>query len=185
MFTIVKEDISFREWEENDNEFMTYITWIRNIENIEMIGRQEYLLSMNIENIRRYIKSLNDSEYDSFFKVYIKDTFVGTFKIGHIDWRLGSGDAGIMIGNPEFKGKGWSRKILTLGIEYAFDILNLRRLTGGCYSENIAMCKCFENCGFQKEGIAKESLLFKGRYCDHIYYGLLRKYYKKESLGLL
>ncbi len=168
-------NITLKEFIDIDKEFTTYISWLRNINNIKMIGRQEYLLSMNIREIYDYVNNLNNSNCDSFFKVYIGNDFIGTFKIGHIDWRLGIGDVGIMIGNPIFKGKGWSTKIVKLGIDYAFNVLNLRRLTGGCFSKNIAMCKCFESCGFIKEGILREALILDGLYCDHVCYGLLKK----------
>lgn len=159
MLTISNGEIAFKEFSENDEELLTYISWCRDMNNIKMIGRLEYLLSMNPENIYKYVKTLNDSQNDSFFKVYIGNDFAGTFKIGHIDWRLGTGDVGIMIGNSLFRGKGYSTKIVKLGIQYAFDILNLRRLTGGCYSTNVAMCQCFKNCGFLQEGEAREALL--------------------------
>lgn len=159
MLTISNEEITFKEFLENDEDFLTYISWCRDMNNIRMIGRQEYLLSMNSENIYNYVKALNNSQNDSFFKVYIENDFAGTFKIGHIDWRLGTGDVGIMIGNALFRGKGYSTKIVRLGILYAFNTLNLRRLEGGCYSTNIAMCQCFKNCGFQREGEAREALL--------------------------
>lgn len=167
--------ITLKEFEDNDKDFNTYISWLRDIDNIKMLGRQEYLLSICTKKIYDYVNCLNNSDCDSFFKVYIENDFIGTFKIGHINWRLGIGDVGIMIGNSKFRGKGWSSKIIKLGINYAFNILNLRRLTGGCYSENVAMCRCFERCDFKKEGILREALILEGTYCDHVYYGLLKK----------
>lgn len=140
-----------------------------------MIGRQEYLLTMDIDQIRDYVKQLNLSNNDSFFKVFYKGRFIGTFKVGHIDWRLKSADLGIMIGDLNYQKRGLSVKIMDLGIKYSFNVLGLRRLTGGCYAENIAMCKCFEACGFRLEGRERESLTLGDRYTDHVLYGLLKK----------
>ena len=64
---------------------------------------------------------------------------------------------------------------MLLGIEYSFDILGLRRLTGGCYAENLAMCRCFESCGFKLEGREREAVTLGDRYTDHVLYGLLKK----------
>ncbi len=169
--------ICLKEFEENDKEFIQYAMWLREYDNIKMIGRQEYLLSMNVNDIRAYVERLNASESDSFFKVYKEDTFIGTFKIGHINWRLGIADVGIMIGNPEYRGKGLAKYIMKTGIEYAFEILGLRRLEGGCFSSNISMCKCFESSGFVKEGVKREALMLGGAYYDHVLYGLLRHSY--------
>lgn len=168
-------EIVFKEFVDNDDDFITYLTWLRNIKIIEMIGRQEYLLTMDIDQIREYVKKLNLSDHDSFFKVFYMGKFIGTFKVGHIDWRLGSADLGIMINDLNYQNKKLSPKIMTLGIKYSFDILGLRRLTGGCYSENTAMCRCFETCGFKQEGRRRESVLLGDQYVDHILYGLLKK----------
>lgn len=170
-------DIGFKEFVDNDEDFAIYLSWLRNIKTIEMIGRQEYLLAMDIDQIRAYVKKLNLSDNDSFFKVYYMGKFIGTFKVGHIDWRLKSADLGIMIGDIKFQKKGLSTKIMLLGIRYSFDILGLRRLTGGCYAENLAMCKCFESCGFKLEGKERESVTLGDRYTDHILYGLLKREY--------
>lgn len=175
-----EEKIVFKEFVDNDEDFPTYVSWLRNIETIEMIGRYEYLLTMDIDQIRAYIKQLNLSNNDSFFKVFYMGRFIGTFKVGHIDWRLKSADIGIMIGDLQFKNKGLSVKITNLGINYSFQVLGLRRLTGGCYAENIAMCKCFEACGFKVEGRERESLILGDRYTDHMLYGLLKKDIKNK-----
>jgi RimJ/RimL family protein N-acetyltransferase len=174
-------DLLFDEFKENDKDFDVYVGWLKDYENMKFVGRQEYFLSMDIDTIRLYVKNLNLSENDSFFKVYYKDDFIGTYKVGHIDWRLKTADMGIMIGNREFRNKGLSRKIMLLGVDYAFGILGLRRLIGQCYADNISMCKCFESCGFRLEGREIEARSFEGRYVDHVLYGLLRKEYKKES----
>lgn len=175
-------EIVFKEFVDDDEDFATYLSWLRNIKLIEMIGRQEYLLAMDIDQIRLYVKNLNLSENDSFFKVYYEETFIGTFKVGHIDWRLGSADLGIMIGDSNFQKKGLSTKIMQLGIEYSFGTLGLRRLTGGCYVDNAAMCRCFEACGFQLEGRRREAVTLGDRYTDHMLYGLLKKDMQNDKL---
>lgn len=176
-------EIAFKEFVDNDEDFAIYLSWLRNIKTIEMIGRLEYLLAMDIDQIRAYVKQLNLSSNDSFFKVFYMGKFIGTFKVGHIDWRLGSADIGIMIGDPNYQKKGLSTKIMKLGIEYSFNVLGLRRLTGGCYADNLAMCKCFEACGFRLEGRKRESLILGDRYVDHILYGLLKKDIQNYSGG--
>ena len=170
-------DIVFDEFQAVDDDFMKYVSWLKNYENMKYIMRKEYWLSMRNEEIEAYVKRQNDSECDSFFKVVYDGQFIGTYKVGHIDWWVGTADLGIMIGDDEFKGKGLSSKIMTCGIKYSFDILGLRRLDGNCHLENTAMCKCFERCGFVKEGVRRKAYISGGKYCDHAEYGLLREEY--------
>jgi len=70
MLTISDGEITLTEFLDTDknDEFSTYISWVRDIKNMEMIDRREYLLSMNEQNIYDYVRVLNDSECDSFFK---------------------------------------------------------------------------------------------------------------------
>lgn len=175
MLEFCKGDLFLREFNINELEFQTYITWLRDIRNVQTIGRLDYLLSMDYQCIHDYVSTINLSKNDSFFSVYYKDVFIGTFKIGHIDWHLGIGDVGIMIGDEKYRRKGLSTQIVALGINYSFDVLGLRKLTGGCYSVNIPMKKCFEKNGFTQEGELRESLLFNGEYCSHVLYGLLKR----------
>lgn len=132
---------------------------------------------MDTSVIREYVKQLNVSSKDSFFAVYYEDVFIGTYKVGHIDWRCGVADIGIMIGNPQYRGRGLSTQIIQMSLDYCFRTLGLRRLTGGCFSTNIAMCKSFERAKFKQEGVLRKHIYEQGTYCDHILYGLLKEEY--------
>ena len=78
--------------------------------------------------------------------------FIGTAKIGHINWRSGIADVGIMIGEKKYWGKGLGTEVVNLITKYAFDYLSLRKLVAGTNANNIGMCKCFFSNGFKKEG---------------------------------
>lgn len=174
---IESDKIVLQEFSASNPVFKSYCGFLRDLENIKMIGRQEYLLTINEEDIRDYLISVNNSPNDSFFGVWEKEhgNFIGTLKIGHIDWRISTGDLGIMIGDREFRGKGLSENICQMGLEYAFHTLGLRRMSAGCYEKNIAMCKCFERIGFKKIGVERENVTLNGEFCNHVLYDMLRK----------
>lgn len=171
---IEKDGISLYEFSEQDAIFNDYCRFLRNYENIRMIGRHDYFLSMDKCKISEYLRNMNNSICDSFFAVNYKNEFIGTLKIGHIDWRIGTGDLGIMIGNLDYRGKGLSEKICRIGLDYAFNILGLNRVSAGCYEKNIAMCRCFERVGFNKIGIERQNVLFDGERCNHVLYDILK-----------
>jgi len=178
---IQKNEITLYEFSDEDDIFDVYCGFLRNYENIKMIGRYDYLLSMDKGKIREYLKCMNDSMNDSFFAIDYKDTFIGTLKIGHIDWKIGTGDLGILIGDLNYRGKGLSEKICKMGLEYAFNVLGLRRMSAGCYEKNIAMCKCFENVGFKLVGIERENVSLGGVLCNHVLYDILKSEFKEET----
>ncbi len=168
-------DIILKEFIDNDPDFEEYISWLRDYDTVKYIGRREYLLATDVNSIYQYVQNLNESPNDSFFKVFYKEKFIGTFKIGHINWETGIGDVGIMIGDITAKGKGLSSLIVGVGMEYAFNVLGLRKLVGGCIGKNVPMQKCFEKAGFEMEGCFKKQLYIEGEYQDHIFYGIFKE----------
>lgn len=173
--------ICLREFTDKDVDFDVYYSWIRDYDTIRFIGRREYLLSIEEEEVREYIRALNRSPNDCFFKVFYEGTFVGTLKIGHINWELLMADMGIMLGDFKVRGKGISVQIMKMGMTYAFEKLGLRKLTGGCASENIPMQKCFEKSGFVREGCERQSLLLEGKFQDHYRYGIMKEEFMTEA----
>lgn len=178
MLRYAGSEIELVEFNLQNEEIDKYYKWLRNLDNIMFIGRTEYLLSMEKSSILNYIESINASPNDCFFSVYFTQNservFIGTLKLGHIDWRSGVADIGILIGDDRYKGIGLSSEILKLGCQYGFDVLGLRKITGGCYSRNKAMIRCFEKNGFVREGELRKQLIFGQEFDDHYIFGLFK-----------
>jgi len=180
MLQIIGEKVILKEFTKTNLYDEKYFSWLRDIEIITQIYHLDYLLPLDFSKVEEYVQSLWNSKSDCFFAVYDRETdqFIGTQRIGHINWRTGIADMGIMIGEKNFRGKGLSKDIMSCAMRYAFKTLSLRKLTGGTIASNIAMQKCFENLGFTKEGIIRSQLLVDGEYLDHILYGILKSEFK-------
>ncbi len=181
MLTITGEKVILREFTKENLYDKDYYKWLREIEVINELYKIEYLLSIDFEIIETYILNLLKSTKDCFFAVYSKESnkFIGTVKIGHIDWRASHCDVGIMIGDKDYRGIGLSREIVKLAVMYAFEKLSIRKITAGTSQKNIAMQKCFERLGFSKDGQLRKHLLIDGEYCDHLLYSLFKSEIKK------
>jgi len=168
--------IYLQEFGEQNLSDARYHEWLRDVEVIRGIYRLEYLMPIQYSQIKEYASGLMESGTDCFFAICLKETdaFIGTLRIGHIDWRVGRGDIGILIGDKNYWGHGLSVDAVRTACAYAFRELSLRRLTGGTISTNAAMCKCFERVGFKQEGRLRQHLLVSGELVDHVLYGLLK-----------
>jgi ribosomal-protein-alanine N-acetyltransferase len=177
MLELVGEKIILREFSEENLYDKNYYQWLRDLAVVEGLYRIEYLKPLLFGNIERHVKNLLASENDCFFAIYCRATqkFIGTQKIGHINWRAGIGDIGLMIGDKNYWGKGLGTNVLQVALKYAFTTLSLRKLTGGTPKINAAMCRSFEKVGFMQEGVKRKELLINGKFIDHILYGLLRE----------
>jgi RimJ/RimL family protein N-acetyltransferase len=176
MLTIIGERVILREFTKENLFDKDYFQWLRDLEVINELYKIEYLLSIDFEIIENYVLNLIKSNNDCFFAVYSKDSnkFIGTVKLGHIDWRASHCDIGIMIGNKDFRGIGLSKEIVKLAAIYAFEKLSIRKITAGTSQKNIAMQKCFEGLGFSKDGQLRKHLLIDNEYCDHLLYSLFK-----------
>jgi hypothetical protein len=78
-----------------------YFDWLRDLDVAQGIYRLDYLLPLAKGEIEKYVRSLLASKNDAFFALHLKenDEFIGTVKLGHIDWRTHQGDVGIST-NP-------------------------------------------------------------------------------------
>ena len=185
MLEVAGEKIILKEFTDENLYDSRYFSWLRDIDVVLELYRLEYLKPMHFSEVETYIKKLFMSENDCFFALYHRASlkFIGTVKIGHINWRVGIADLGLMIGDKEFWGQGIGSEAVKTAVNYAFQTLSLRKVSGGTASTNIAMCRCFEKVGFKQEAIKRKELLMRGEYVDHLHYGLLKEeFYASKQL---
>lgn len=184
MLKIDGKNIYLQEFTEANLEDPRYFDWLRDLKILPFIGRMEYFFPTQMYEIRSYVENLISNKEDCFLAIYHKASaeFIGTAKIGHVNWRVGAADLGIMIGDVNYRNKGLSVDVVSTAANYAYSYLCLRKLTGGTSSLNIAMQRCFENVGFIQEGCLRKQLLMSGDYCDHVLYGMFKEeYYIKNQ----
>jgi len=175
--TLRGDVVLLEEFSEEHLEDDRYLSWLRDVDLLVSIGRPEYLLPGSADQIREQARVMMLNGTDRFFAIRSLDSqeFVGTFKIGHINWRTGVGDVGIIIGEHSARGKGFSTDALRTGCGFALGPLGLRRLTGGTTETNVAMIRCFERVGFKREGVLRKHDVARGVNLDHVLFGLLRE----------
>jgi [ribosomal protein S5]-alanine N-acetyltransferase len=180
MLELTGQQVILKEFTRDHLNDPVYFNWLRDLEVVIPIYRTEYLLPLQFEQVASYVEDLWGSGKDCLFAVHDRQTgaFVGTQRIGHIDWRAGVGDIGVLIGERQAWGRGFATEAVNLACSHAFTTLSLRRLTGGTPASNEAMCRCFRRLGFEEEGRLREQLLIRGKYEDHILFGLLKNNYQ-------
>jgi RimJ/RimL family protein N-acetyltransferase len=96
---------------------------------------------------------------------------IGVFKILNIDWQNRKAEVGWDI-YKEYRGKGFGKEIVKTGIDYAFKMLNLRRLDAQILCTNEASIKCAKHAGFALEGVQKQAIFKNGEYIDNLLFGV-------------
>lgn len=109
------------------------------------------------------------------FAIRLKDDgrLIGTFHIEEIEWPHRAAWFSIGIGAPDARGKGYGREALALAIDFAFNDLNLHRLSLTVFDYNQAAIRLYKRLGFTHEGTFRQYLQRDGRRHDMLLFGLL------------
>jgi RimJ/RimL family protein N-acetyltransferase len=99
---------------------------------------------------------------------------LGDIQLAHIDWRNRTATVGYGISRKQNRGKGYATDAVRVLARFAFEELDLYRLSVNTAAHNTAACRVLEKCGFVKEGCARLAVYCGGRRWDQLTYGLLR-----------
>jgi len=73
-----------------------------------------------------------------------------------------------------YRDQGYGRDALQLCLPYMFERFQLHKVCLRVLTYNTRAIRCYEHCGFRKEGLLREEMHVDGVWYDLIYMGLLR-----------
>ncbi len=150
-----------------------YYRWMNDPEITRHLESRFYPNSM--EGLREYVAGKLSDHESAFLAIVLKagDRHIGNIKLGPINWIHRFADVGVLIGAREEWGKGYATEAIGLAMKYASNVLNLHRLTAGCYADAVGSAKAFLKAGFAQEGVRKSHFFSNGRYVDEILLGVV------------
>lgn len=99
---------------------------------------------------------------------------IGNIKLDKFDWISGTCELGLLIGDSSYWGKGVGNEVMNLIIQYAFEELNLRKISLTVYGNNPAAIRLYEKVGFETEGVLKNHIHSKNSFTDKIWMSVFR-----------
>lgn len=79
----------------------------------------------------------------------------------------------ILIGAPDYVGKGIGTEATRMVVDWGFRRLNAHRIWLGVNAENLGAIRCYEKVGFKREGTLREEIFCNGHYVDAIRMSIL------------
>lgn len=124
------------------------------------------------KKLEKYIDTMNDSNSNHLFGIINnKDQYIGNIKLGPIDQHHKRASIGIMIGDKNSWGHGFGFDAIQAIKLFAFNTLNLEKLTAGCYSNNEGSKKLFLKSGFKIEGNLVNHIQFNDTRINAVLFG--------------
>ena len=82
---------------------------------------------------------------------------------------------------PEYWGKGIAKEVIKMFLDYVFNTMNVNKLMGDCFVENVVEVNVLTKMGFTSEGVWREHYFHKGKFRDSIQFTMLRREYIKQN----
>lgn len=113
-----------------------------------------------MEKEEKWFENYQRDENKVFFTIIFNNKPIGFMGLTKDSKNNGEASLFIMIGEDDFRGKGFGNKSLTYLVNYAFQNLNLNRLTAGINKKNIASIQLGKALGFEIISENEEELSF-------------------------
>jgi RimJ/RimL family protein N-acetyltransferase len=146
--------------------------WGNDAELMVLTGMSPYPKSLL--DIERWYESVHSNPNLKLFTIKtIEGEYLGNIEINDIDWRVGRGELGIIIGEKTFWKQGIGAEAIGLLVDFAFTEMRLHRIEARVLAHNKRAQKVFERCGFSREGTMRDAFYLDGRYHDVVLYAIL------------
>jgi diamine N-acetyltransferase len=133
----------------------------------------------------RWFEDMLERKDDFLFAVeaLIDGTWVHIGNVGlhRIDWKNRTATFGIALGEKSFWNRGFGTDATRTMLRFAFDELNLNRVELEVFDDNPRAQRCYEKCGFRREGTRRQARFCEGGYHDAHIMAILREEFSSYS----
>lgn len=157
---IILRPLKMSDWEKT-------IQWRNNIEIKKKAMMHPFPITEMVEKAwyENILKSTTDKTI--YFTITKKDdTPIGFIALNKINYTHKNCGLGIVIGETDEQGKGYGKDAMELIIDYAFNTLNMNKITIEVIEINTLAIDFYIKLGFFEEGRLKQHYFVDGRYCD-------------------
>jgi len=155
-------------------DFQQLIEWMNSEHLITNWAGSLFKYPLTEDSLDWYIEDTNNIKSSDSFIYKAVSTATGK-TVGHIslgsisDKNKSARISRVLVGNTAERGKGVCTGMIKAILKIGFEDLQLHRISLGVYDFNIAAIRCYEKCGFVKEGLMRDVL----RYADNTYWNLI------------
>ena len=152
-----------------------YLSWLQDSE-INRYLEVRFAKVTDISGLAEFIQSANDSADSLLMGIFLKsdERHIGNIKLGPIVYHHARSDIGYLIGERSCWGKGLATEAITAVARYGLSVLNLAKITAGCYEPNQGSARALQKAGFVHQATIPSLFVYEGRRVASLIYGLDR-----------
>ncbi|MES0359979.1 MAG: GNAT family protein [Anaerolineales bacterium] len=158
--------------------------WMRDSEFVRLLDTDPARLFSIDKNKEWFEKNLVEEQKDDELFLLIRtleeERTIGLIGLDGIRWTHGDAWIGIGLGEREYWGKGYGTDAMRILLCYAFEELNLHRLSLSVFEYNPRAIRSYEKVGFIIEGSARKFLNRDGQRYDMLFMGILREEWERR-----
>jgi RimJ/RimL family protein N-acetyltransferase len=161
-----------------------FAKWMRDSEFVRLLDTDPARL-LSVDKYKEWFEKdlLEEQKNEELFfliRTLEEDLTIGLIGLDGIQWVHGDAWVGIGLGEREYWGKGYGTDAMRILLRYAFEELNLHRLSLSVFEYNSRAIRSYEKVGFVIEGRARQFLNRDGGRYDMIFMGILRDEWKES-----
>lgn len=142
---------------EEDDVTETYLAWFKDEEVTRFLDARDITKQDAIEHLHAGKKG--NAWYLFAICESTTDQHIGNLKVGPIHYRHATSDLVTVLGDRSSWGKGYGKEAVRIGIDIAFNHLNVRKLSASIDSLNVASIKTYCGAGFVVEATLKDQYM--------------------------
>lgn len=156
------------------DDYKTSIHWRRDDAIWSMLGGPKYFVSEAYE--KKWIENEIFNSRDVKLAVCLVESnkHIGNVYFTDINQINQSCHSHVLIGEKDYWGKGYAKEALLLGIDYMINQRNIRRFEAKILESNIASLKMHQKCGFEIEGLLRQSVYKDGQFHNQYIISLIK-----------
>jgi RimJ/RimL family protein N-acetyltransferase len=149
-----------------------YLSWLNDSETT--LGLASGRFPTSLEQLANYVEQILKDPNSVMFAICdaVTGDHLGNIKLDRFDWISRTCELGLLIGDKNSWGKGIGTEVCTLTTRYAFEQLNIRKVSLTVYSNNPNAIRLYEKIGFKQEGRLEKHIYEGGEFHDKLWMSL-------------
>ena len=164
----------------NPEDYEVMAKWMNDFAVTDYLIRSHKVISL--DNEKKFLEESQNAEAAFVIVTLDEDKPIGVISLEGIKHVHQIAEAGIAIGEEEYRSKGYGTEAMKLLLDFAFNYLNLHNVDLKVVDTNERAIKCYKKCGFKEYGRRSESEYINGKRYGTVYMEILKEDFKGDYI---